>query len=390
MELPYFNGLGGFTEDGREYVTYLAPDSETPAPWVNVMANPSFGTLAGESGLGFSWHKNSQRNRLTPWSNDPVIDPPGEVIYLRDEESGQVWTPTAKPIRTNAAYRARHGAGYTIYEHNSHGMETELTVFVPVDETGGDPVKIGLLRLRNDSDRPRRISATYYVELVLGEHREHTQAHVVTDWDETAQAIFASNKFREEGADQVAFAAVDPTPSSFSGDRTTFIGRNGNLTAPAALEQVELSGRVGGTLDPCAALQASIDLEPGAEGVLIFLLGESGSQTAVRGLIAKYREVLAVKSALDTTRRYWDQLLEGIHVQTPELSADFLINRWLLYQTLSCRMWGRSALYQSGSTFGLRDRLQKDLALLHHQRDLAREQILRTTDRQFEGDGVQH
>ncbi len=390
MKLPYFNGLGGFTEDGREYVTYLGPDSETPAPWVNVIANPSFGTLAGESGPGFSWHKNSQRNRLTPWSNDPVIDPPGEAIYLRDEESGQVWTPTAKPIRTNAAYRARHGAGYTIYEHNSHGMEAELTVFVPVDESGGDPVKIGLLRLRNDSDRPRRISAIYYVEWVLGEHREQTQAHVVTDWDETAQAMFATNKFREEGADQVAFAAVDPPPSSFSGDRTTFIGRNGNLIAPAALEQVELSGRVGGTLDPCAALQTAINLEPGAEAELIFLLGETESQTAGRELIARYREVLAVKSALDTSRRYWDQLLEGIHVQTPELSADFLINRWLLYQTLSCRMWGRSALYQSGGAFGFRDQLQDSLALLHHQPDLAREQILRAASRQFEEGDVQH
>jgi len=390
LELPYFNGLGGFTQDGREYVTYLAPGTETPAPWINVMANPSFGAIAGESGAGASWHDNSQRNRLTPWSNDPVIDPPGEVIYLRDEESGQVWTPTARPIRTTSAYRARYGAGYTVYEHNSHGLEAELTVFVPVDEAGGAPIKISRLRLRNDSGRRRRISATYYAEWVLGEHREDTQAHVVTEWDESAGAILATNTYREHGADQVAFAAVDPAPTSYSGDRTVFIGRNGNLSQPAALTRASLSNRVGGTLDPCAALQTALELEPGSGAELIFLLGETGSEAAARALIAGYKEGLAVEAALDGTRRWWDRLLDGIHVQTPELSADFLINRWLLYQTLSCRLWARSALYQSGGAFGFRDQLQDGLALLHQQPDLSREQILRAASRQFEAGDVQH
>ena len=390
LDLPYFNSLGGFTQDGREYVTYLAPGSETPVPWVNVMANPNFGALAGESGAGTTWSGNSQRNRLTPWSNDPVMDPASEVIYLRDEDSGQFWTPTAKPIRTGAAYRARHGAGYTVYEHNSHGLEAELTVFVPVDEAGGDPIKVSRLRLRNDSGRTRRISATYYLGWVLGEHREETQPHIVTDWDETAGAILATNSYREQGADLVAFAAMDPAATSYSGDRTAFIGRNGDLGQPAALTQTNLPNRVGGVLDPCAALQSAIELEPGGQAEFIFLLGEAESEAAARILVAKYRENLAVELALESTRRWWDQLLDGIHVQTPELSADFLINRWLLYQTLSCRLWGRTALYQSGGAFGFRDQLQDGLALLHQQPELARRQILRAAGRQFEEGDVQH
>ena len=119
----------------------------TPAPWVNVIANPGFGTLVSETGAGFTWHGNSQRNRLTQWSNDPVMDPPSEAVYIRDEETGVYWTPTASPIREETAYRARHGAGYTVFEHNSHGIEQELTVFVPVDDNGGEPIKLQRLSL---------------------------------------------------------------------------------------------------------------------------------------------------------------------------------------------------------------------------------------------------
>jgi cyclic beta-1,2-glucan synthetase len=246
------------------------------------------------------------------------------------------------------------------------------------------------LRLRNDSGRTRRISATYYLGWVLGEHREETQPHIVTDWDETAGAILATNSYREQGADLVAFAAMDPAATSYSGDRTAFIGRNGDLGQPAALTQTNLPNRVGGVLDPCAALQSAIELEPGGQAEFIFLLGEAESEAAARNLVAKYRENLAVELALESTRRWWDQLLDGIHVQTPELSADFLINRWLLYQTLSCRLWGRTALYQSGGAFGFRDQLQDGLALLHQQPELARRQILRAAGRQFEEGDVQH
>ncbi len=208
MELAYFNSLGGFTPDGHEYAIYLGPNMHTPAPWVNVIANPTFGTLISETGAGFTWQGNSQRNRLTQWANDPVMDCPSEAIYIRDEETGVYWTPTASPIREETAYRARHGAGYTVFEHNSHGIEQELTVFVPVDDQGGKPIKLQRLILHNDTARPRRLSMTYYVEWTLGEDRESSQMHVVTAWDDEAQALIARNSYRPDYADRVAFAAV--------------------------------------------------------------------------------------------------------------------------------------------------------------------------------------
>ena len=210
MELNYFNSLGGFTQDGREYAIYLGPNTNTPAPWVNVIANPTFGTLVSETGSGFTWYGNSQRNRLTGWSNDPALDPASEALYIRDEESGAFWSPTATPIREESAYRARHGAGYTVFEHNSNGIEQELTVFVPVDENGGKPVKLQRLRLTNASSRRRRLSVTYYVELTLGENRETSQMHVVTNWDNDARALLARNRYHPEYGERVAFVAMVP------------------------------------------------------------------------------------------------------------------------------------------------------------------------------------
>ncbi|CAG0959092.1 hypothetical protein ARNL5_00772, partial [Anaerolineae bacterium] len=216
MELPYFNSIGGFTPDGHEYAIYLGPGMNTPTPWVNVIANPGFGTLVSETGAGFTWQGNSQSNRLTQWSNDPVMDPASEALYVRDEETGACWTPCARPIREQTAYRARHGAGYSVFEHNSHGIDQELTVFVPVDDGGGEPVKLQKLELRNDSPRIRRLSVTYYVEWTLGEFRESSQMHVVTGWDEEANAIFARNRYHPDFGDQVAFVAMSLPADSYS------------------------------------------------------------------------------------------------------------------------------------------------------------------------------
>jgi len=390
MELPYFNSLGGFTEDGREYVIYLGPESHTPAPWVNVIANPTFGTVVSEAGAGFTWCGNSQRNRLTPWSNDPVLDTPGEAVYLRDEETGEAWTPTARPIRGALAYRARHGAGYTVFEHNRLGIEQELTVFVPTDADGGDPVKVSRLRLTNDTPRTRHLSLTYYVEWTLGEAREETQMHIVTTWDGEADALLARNRYHPDVGERVAFAALSRSPDSYTADRTSFLGRNRALVNPVAMEHEHLSRRTGAGLDPCAALRVAIDLAPGESVEVACLLGQAETVEQVHDLVAKYREGLAVETAFDRTKAWWDEVLGAVRVETPEPSADFLVNRWLLYQTLSCRVWGRSAFYQSGGAYGFRDQLQDVLALLHARPDLARDQILLAAGRQFlEGD-VQH
>jgi cyclic beta-1,2-glucan synthetase len=390
MELAYFNSLGGFTAEGREYAIYLGPGTHTPAPWVNVIANPSFGTLVSETGAGFTWYGNSQRNRLTQWSNDPVMDPPSEAVYIRDEETGTYWTPTASPVREETAYRARHGAGYTVFEHNSHGIEQELTVFVPVDENGGEPVKLQRLRLKNDSSRRRKLSVTYYVEWTLGENRESSQMHVTTHWDEEVQALIARNRYHPEYGDRVAFAALNPPPESYSGDRTSFVGRNRSLANPAAMEQVRLSSRTGAGADPCAALQVALELAPGESADLTCMLGQTESVEEAHRLVRTYREGLAFETAFEQTRSWWDDLLGTLEVHTPELATDFLINRWLQYQSLSCRLWGRSAFYQSGGAFGFRDQLQDVMAFLYASPELARDQILLAASRQFKEGDVQH
>ncbi len=390
MELNYFNSLGGFTQDGSEYAIYLGPGTNTPAPWVNVIANPAFGFLVSESGSGFSWFGNSQRNRLTGWSNDPVLDPASEALYIRDEESGLFWSPTAAPVREETAYRARHGAGYTIFEHNSNGIEQELTVFVPVDQNGGDPVKLQRLRLTNASSRRRRLSVTYYVELTLGENRETSQMHIITNWDAEAQALFAHNHYHPEYGERVAFVAMAPQVDSYGGDRGAFIGRNRSLAHPEAMELTRLSKRTGAGLDPCGVLRVFIEMAPGEVRDIACLLGQAGSEADARRLVLDYREDEALENALQRSRAWWDALLGTIEVHTPELSADLMINRWLQYQTLSCRIWGRSAFYQSGGAFGFRDQLQDVMAMLYAIPEIARQQILLAASRQFSEGDVQH
>ncbi|TVR90906.1 MAG: glycosyl transferase [Spirochaetaceae bacterium] len=390
MELHYFNGLGGFADGGREYVIYLGAGAQTPAPWVNIMANPSFGTLVGETGAGFSWYGNSQRNRLNDWSNDPVVDPASEAIYIRDEESGAYWSPTASPIRENSAYRARHGAGYTVFEHNSHGIEQELTVFVPLDADGGEPLKLQRLRLKNTGQRVRTLSVTHYLEWTLGENRESSGMHVTTSWDDSISALLARNRYHPEYGERLAFAAMTPEASSYSADRTSFLGRNRSPARPVAMERTALSLRVGAGFDPCSALQTTVSVAPGATAELVIMVGEGESLAQVRELVLAYRSAAAFETALLRTQAWWDELLGTVEVETPEHAANFLINRWLLYQSLSCRMWGRSATYQSGGAFGFRDQLQDSMAFVYARPEIAREQILVAASRQFAEGDVQH
>jgi cyclic beta-1,2-glucan synthetase len=391
LQLPYFNGRGGFTGDGREYAIYLKPGDNTPAPWVNVMANSAFGSLVSESGLGFTWRGNSQMNRLTPWNNDPVSDEPSEVIYLRDQENGACWTPTPLPIRENDAYRARHGQGYTVYEHNSHAVGQELTVFVPVDHLGnGDPVKIYRLRMRNDSSRPRKLLVTYFADWVLGSARDSSQLHVQTSRDANSSAIVARQYWNGAYTGHVAFAASSPSPSSYSGDRTQFLGRNRSVARPAALERAQLENRTGAALDPAVALQVQVTLEKGGHADVIFLLGQTETIEECRSVVSRYQTVQQVEAALAETKAWWDSVLGAVEVKTPLLSADLLLNRWLLYQSLSCRFWARSAFYQSGGAIGFRDQLQDSLAFLYAAPQITRAHILNAAARQFAEGDVQH
>ncbi|MBI4446447.1 MAG: hypothetical protein HY645_11125 [Acidobacteria bacterium] len=390
LELPYFNGIGGFTPDGREYAIYLGPNALTPLPWINVMSNPVFGALVSESGSGCCWYGNSQLNRLTPWNNDPISDPSTDAIYIRDEESGVFWSPTPLPVRELDAYRSRHGQGYTEFEHNSHALEQGLLTFVPVHREVQDPVRIQRLRIKNTSARRRRLSVTSFAELVLGPDREATQMHIACSWDEPAKALFARNPYHPNYGRRVAFAAMAPDTASYSGDRTEFLGRNGSADAPAALRRVSLSNRTGVGLDPCAALQTKFELGPGEAKTVILVLGQADDSEHARRIVARYRDPATVEQALSDTRNWWDDLLGTIQVATPVLSVNFLMNRWLLYQSLSCRIWGRSALYQSSGAYGFRDQLQDALALVYSAPQITRDMIVRAASRQFVDGDVQH
>jgi cyclic beta-1,2-glucan synthetase len=386
LELPYFNGLGGFTSDGKEYATYLKPGSQTPTAWVNVMANSSFGAMVSESGLGCTWFGNSQANRLTPWHNDPVTDPQSEAIYIRDDETGAIWTPTPLPVRENDAYRTRHGQGYTTFEHNSHAIGQQLTVFVPVS----DPVKVYRLQLRNDGSHLKRLTITYFAEWVLGPSREEQQIHVQTSRDEESGALLATQSWNGSFTGTTAFAASSPKAASYSTDRVQFLGRNGSIAQPVALGRIRLDNRTGAGLDPAAALQLSVSIDPGREVEVTFLLGEASNVESMRTLITRYSSAEQVEHALEETQRWWNHHLESLRVRTPLLSVDFLLNRWLPYQTLSCRFWGRTAMQQSSGAFGYRDQLQDSLAFLYSAPHLTRAHVLAAAARQFlEGD-VQH
>ena len=386
-DLGFFNGLGGFIENGREYVTILSEGQWTPAPWLNVISNSKdFGFQISEAGVGYTWSVNSRENRLTPWSNDPVSDPVGEAIYFRDEETGETWTPTPLPIREPEQYLIKHGQGYSIFEHTSHGLHQELMTFVPMDA----PVKISLLRLRNQTERKRRISVTSYTEWVLGVDRSRMTPYIITELDKETGAILARNPFNNEFSQRVAFADMSEPERTITCDRKEFLGRNGSHASPAALRRVELSGRVGAGLDPCAAIQAVIELAPGEEREVVVILGEGENVEEARAITLKYRQVAQARAAIERVVAHWDELLSSVEVKTPDSAMDIMLNRWLVYQALSCRIWGRSAFYQSGGAYGFRDQLQDVCALVYSRPKIAREQILRAAARQFKEGDVQH
>lgn len=390
LELPYFNGLGGYTADGRSYVIYLGPNTNTPAPWINVLANPQFGTLVSETGMGCIWYGNSQTNRLTPWSNDPLLNPISDTIYIRDEDMGTFWTPTPAPIRELDAYRISHSQGYTRFEHNSHGIGQELLVFVPMDDEGGLPLRIQRLTLSNHSSVRRRLSVTGYTEWVLGGDKEDTQMHVITEWDSESQALFAYNRYNPDFGSHVAFASASMPIASFTGDRTEFIGRNRSTTSPEALTRKSLSGHTGAALDPCSALQVMLEVDPGKEVEVVFITGYAPDETTARKLVAQYRSTESIAQLFSATRFWWDNTLETIQVDVPDQSTNFFMNRWLVYQDLCCRFWGRTGFYQSSGAYGFRDQLQDAMALMYSVPKVTRDYILKAASRQFVEGDVQH
>jgi cyclic beta-1,2-glucan glucanotransferase len=385
--MEFFNGLGGFLEGGREYLTMLRDKECTPAPWVNIVANPEFGFLVSTDGSGFTWSINSQQNQLTPWSNDPVGDAPGEAIYVRDDDTGEVWGPTALPVRERSStYSVRHGQGYSRFEHASHGISLELLQFVPV----GDPVKISWLKITNHSGRPRRLSITAYVEWVLGANRSMTSPFIVTEIDPKTGAMFARNPWSDQFGARVAFIDLNGKQTGWTADRTEFIGRDGALDRPAGLlPGAALSNRVGAGLDPCGALQTQVKLSATGTAEVAFFLGQAASGPNAETLLRKYRAA-DLDTVLSEITTQWDDILGTVQVKTPDRALDIFLNRWLPYQTLACRVWARAGFYQASGAYGFRDQLQDVMALCVLNPEVARAHLLRAAARQFAEGDVQH
>ncbi len=385
-KLEFFNGIGGFDQDGREYVIVLNGEQATPAPWINVIANPGFGFQVSAEGSGYTWAENSRENQLTPWTNDPVVDPPGEAIYIRDTASGDLWTATAQPIRDGGTYIARHGRGYCRFEHRAYGIALDLLQYVPL----ADPIKISRLRLTNLTAAPRRLSITTYVEWTLGTSRGANGPFITTQMDAATGAMLARNKWNIVFSERVAFADLGGRQTAHTGDRTEFLGRTGDCCAPLALSgTAPLSGRTGAGLDPCTALQCTLELAAFETVEVVSFIGQCASAEEARSLILRYRE-----SDLDDVLRqvtdFWDGVLGAVQVKTPDRALDIMVNGWLLYQTLACRIFARSAFYQASGAYGFRDQLQDGMALSFAKSDETRRHLLRAAARQFVEGDVQH
>ena len=388
--LVFNNGLGGFTPDGREYVITLKSGQTTPAPWCNVIASPHIGTVVSEAGGAYTWAENAHEFRLSTWHNDQLSDNSGEAHYIRDDETGAFWSPTPLPNCTvaqeNSDYVCRHGFGYSVFEHAEFGISSELTTYVAMDA----PVKFVVIKLKNASNRTRQLSVMGYCELVMGEWRHANLMHIVTEHDAHTGALLAKNPYGRECANRIVFAHVSEKDNSFSGNRAEFIGRNSSMASPAAMRRKRLSGKVGAGLDPCIGLQAQITLLENQERELVFILGAAKNTEEIQGYIQQMGGVAGARQALDSVYEYWNHTLGAVQVETPDAALNVLTNGWLVYQTISCRLWGRSGYYQSGGAYGFRDQLQDTMALIHATPWLAREQIIRCAERQFPQGDVQH
>jgi cyclic beta-1,2-glucan synthetase len=385
-DLLFDNGYGGFSPDGKAYVIDWAPDRPTPVPWINVVANEQAGFIISESGGGFTWAVNSGENRLTTWRNDPVSDMPSEALYLRDEETVESWSPMPQPMPADGPYLVRHSAGHTSFEHHSHRLKQLVRLFMAPD----DPVKIIQVELENTSQLPRRLTLTLYTEWVLGSMREESAPFIIPAYHQELDMIQARNPYSLEFSERVAFVAPCKRPHGLTTDRTEFLGRLGSLSQPAALRRLGLSNRIEPGVDPCAAITLHIDLPPGGNESLFFLIGQGENEAAAIDLVERYRTAEQVAAALQAAIDRWEDILTSVQVETPDMAMNLLLNRWLLYQALSCRIWGRSALYQSSGAYGFRDQLQDSLALIYSRPDIARDHLIRAAAHQFEAGDVLH
>ncbi len=381
----FFNGFGGFIEEGKEYEILLDGNNRPPVPWINVIAGKNFGFHISESGAGFTWAQNSREYKLTPWSNDPVSDTASEALYIFDEITGEVITPFSLGRSDHGTYRVRHGFGYSRFLHVEDQLEQDLTVFTPRNES----VKLWKLKLTNSSDRVKYLTLTYYVEWVLGTNKEHTSPYIVTAYNNEHEYLSAKNIYAMNFNDLQAYVFSSETIKGYTGDRQEFIGARGTVREPRGVDS-KLSNRTGTCYDPCGTIQVSIAIPPKEDRSVVFGLGLSDNKQDIIRLRNKYRDIASYEEELANVKTYWEKTLGVIKVKTKDRAIDIMVNGWLLYQTISCRINARAAFYQCGGAYGYRDQLQDTLSLVFTNPDALRRQILIACSRQFEEGDVQH
>ncbi|MBC2399085.1 GH36-type glycosyl hydrolase domain-containing protein [Clostridium tetanomorphum] len=386
-KLNYFNSLGGFTDTGDKYVIVLEDYKNTPAPWINVISNGNFGFHVSESGIAYTWYKNSRENKITTWSNDPVKDSESEALYIRDEVFGKLWSISPKPIRDEGRYIIEHGFGYSTFKHKVFGIGGEVTMFSPMNNS----IKLSIVKLKNDTDVERKLSVTYYAQLVLGVVPQQTAQYISTYINSNKEYMYAKNPYSNNFGNLIAYLKIaGGEDESYTGSRSEFIGKEGFIENPEALKKERFSNTVGSGLDPCMAVNSKITLKPNEEKYVLILLGEDENIYKVDECIEKYRSINVVLEELENVKNYWKDMLGRIQIETPDKTMDIMVNGWLMYQAIACRYWARTAFYQSGGAYGFRDQLQDSLAISYIEPDYTRKQILYSASRQFiEGD-VQH
>ncbi|MDY9921016.1 MAG: hypothetical protein U2P59_04265 [Synergistota bacterium] len=381
----FFNGFGGFVADGKEYQIILNDEIRPPAPWINVIANKDFGFQISETGAGMTWAVNSRENKITAWSNDPVSDKAGEAIYIKDEITGKVITPVSLGKKGGGIYRVRHGFGYSVFDHDEDNIKQELTVFAPLEES----LKLWHLKLTNTSETERYLNITYYVEWVLGEDREYSSPYTVTSYNNEHEYLAAKNIYNYNFRKQVSFMFSSEMIIAYTGDRQEFLGLKGSILHPEGLHK-KLPCNTGVGYDPCGAIQISIAIKPHESRSVVFGLGQSADPDEIIKLRYKYKNLTKIEDEMRKIKNYWDGLLDTIKVRTSDRAIDILLNGWLLYQTVSCRINAKSAFYQCGGAYGFRDQLQDVLSLLHADPRAVKKQIILACSRQFEEGDVQH
>ncbi|MVA79985.1 protein ndvB [Agrobacterium vitis] len=386
-DLEFWNGYGGFAADGAEYVVRLGPGQSTPQPWINVISNDNFGFHIAAEGSGFTWSRNSRDYQLTPWSNDAVTNRTGEAFYVADLDSGEVVSPiSAASNRQDVVYETRHGLGYSVFSTEAAGLAVELTV--TVDQV--EPVRFTRLTIRNTGDSTRRLRSYGYVEWILGNNPQKTAAFVLPSHDAETGALLATNPYSIDYSGRFAFLTAVETATGFASSRREFIGRHGDIKMPQAVAKGSpLSGSIDPEGDPCGALAFDITLQPGEEASVTFLLGDAESIEQARSVIAAAK-AKGFDGALAEAKSFWGDFTGHIKVKTGDKAFDHMVNHWLPYQTLACRIKARAGFYQASGAYGFRDQLQDSLAFLLYRPELARDQILNAASRQFREGDVQH